>query len=230
METLPHELTLAIATTMTAADCLAWAQSSPQYAWILKEISLWRHLAARDLKYPENLFDELASSKNPAQLYQDLSTCHHMESMHSTIFLKRCNKQVFPGTPYCQYHCVAHTIRICLKCQQNPANVVDSKIAEFWSRRGLCRDCQSAEWDKLVTTPCRNRPNHRIIVEGPLSGVVIHRVSDQKIVALGREPANPTDMSHTLDGLISLTYEERNIAHNLSLQTTLPTLPTIRLN
>jgi hypothetical protein len=133
METLPNELTLAIAMEMTAVDCVALARSSPKYEWLLNETALWSHFAVRELKLPRDVFERELDSMNPAQFYQQLANCHHQSFIPGTRFLKICANPVFPGTPYCRNHCAEYGLTICLCC--------DNRIIDRSMDFRFCRTC-----------------------------------------------------------------------------------------
>lgn len=149
MEALPVELTLDIAKNLSADACIKLIESSKQYLWLRDDIPLWKHLASRDFSFPEHLFERQLGNMNPAQLYQHLSRCQHLESIDGTIFVQRCGKPVFPGTPYCRDHCAGHSIFICPCCENDLVSVVDYKIEFQGAQQRFCPTCTQTEaWKK----------------------------------------------------------------------------------
>ena len=219
METLPTEITLDIAKTMSAAECLALARSSKQYAWLLNEKVLWKHLAVRDLKFPEKLFDEQLDETSPAQLYLHLSRCQHQYSFicGAIIFIKICGKPIFPGTPYCRDHCGNYRIRICPQCHNDLVNVFDSKIDLDILNEDICFACQKLACKdvKIKVRPMRNWPDHFMLINTPLRGVVVRYLEDGKIEAFG-----PIDQTSSCgESLARLTAREKELAAILGLVT-----------
>ena len=106
METLPNEIILDITTNLTGFDCLNLVKASKRYLWLFREKSLWQSFASRDLRYPEEFFEQHLDQRNPAQVYADLSQCQHYDKIKDTIFRYRCRRKVFPGAPYCEEHCI----------------------------------------------------------------------------------------------------------------------------
>jgi hypothetical protein len=217
METLPNELTLDIAMKLSARDCLALARSSKHQAWLLNVNTLWKGLAERELKYPGHLFDEQLDIMGPAQLYQHLSTCHHLMSIHETIFTKRCGRPIFPGTPYCRDHCRDHSIRICPQCQTNLVNVVNWKRTTILSGQQLCQTCDKPKGELIVVTMDR-WPGYYMISSESLNGIIVQQLPDHTVVALGRLPIGSL-FTGDASSLIQLTHAEKNLAHEMGLAT-----------
>lgn len=161
MESLPVEITFDIAKNLSAEACLRLVESSKQYLWIRDEVSLWKYFAVRDLKFPESLFERQLGSMNPAQLYQHLSRCQHLESIAGTIFVQRCGQNILPGTPYCREHCAGHSIWICPCCQIGLVNVVDYLLVYLQSHERFCRTCFSTEAWKNECRHVHTRGFHR---------------------------------------------------------------------
>lgn len=218
MEALPNEIILSIAKNLTATECRALADSSKRYAWLFNDKSLWKHLASRDLKYPDIFFEDQLDALTPEELYRDVARCYHLNSRGNSLVVKRCHRPVFPGTPYCRDHCAKHSIRICTRCQQTLVNVVDFSRTAFLATHDTCQTCQADKPDELVVAPVLDRSGHYRIIRGPLAGVVIRRLDDV-IVAIGRELTNSSDLYHSRDGLRPLTQAETELAHKMGLST-----------
>lgn len=215
MEALPNEITLDIAKKMTASECLALAQSSKQYAWLLQDASLWKYLAARDLKYPDEFFEEQLDTMSPAQLYQHLSRCQHQSSFRNTLYIKICGKPIFQGTPYCRDHCGSHHIRICPQCHNDFVNVINSKVDLEDPFVDLCFGCQTLACNNvdIQVRPVRTLPGYMMLINTPLCGIVLRQLPNGAFEALGR--VDPT--SSCGDSLIPLTHREQEIASHLGL-------------
>jgi hypothetical protein len=217
METLPNELTLDIAMKLSARDCLALARSSKHQAWLLNVKTLWKGLAERELKYPGHLFDEQLDTMGPAQLYQHLSGCHHLNSIHKTIFTKPCGQPIFPGTPYCRDHCRDHSIRICPQCQTKLVNVVNLKLKSILKGQQFCQSCDNPKGELAVTT-MDGWPGYYIISTESLNGIIVQQQPDHTVVALGRLPIGSL-FTGDASSLIQLTHEEKNLAGEMGLAT-----------
>jgi hypothetical protein len=138
METLPPELIIHIVTKLRVGDCLNLIESDSSYEWLRRDKSLWKHLAWRDLKYPPGLFEFRLASDIPADLYRELSRCHHLMPISGTRFFEPCRNPIFPGTSFCRSHCVSHDIKICPSCDQgfvelNRQNVSDRFCPACWT-------------------------------------------------------------------------------------------------
>lgn len=117
METLPPEIIITIARNLGSVDCLNFIRAHSQYDWLLRDKSLWKSLAWRELRYPPDLFEFLLCSLSPTELYQQLAQCHHLVPISSTEFVEPCKKPIFPGTSFCRQHLRCHGIEICLSCE-----------------------------------------------------------------------------------------------------------------
>jgi hypothetical protein len=118
METLPLEIIIHIVTKLRVGDCLNLIESDSSYEWLRRDKSLWKHFAWRDLKYPPGLFEFRLCDVTPADLYRELSRCHHLMSISGTRFFEPCRNPIIPGTSFCLNHCVSYNIRICPSCDQ----------------------------------------------------------------------------------------------------------------
>jgi hypothetical protein len=123
----------------TAADYLELASSDKHQAGILHDVALWKSLAARDLKYPERFFERHLGTMTPAQAYQYLSRCQHLDNPDGTIFPQRCGKPIYPGTSFCREHCINHSLVFCRCCQINFTNLENHQI--MFTIGAFCREC-----------------------------------------------------------------------------------------
>lgn len=144
MEALPNEIILTIVKNLCAQDCSNLIDSTSRYEWLKFDKSIWKFFAWQDLRYPPDLFEFRLSNTDPAELYRQVSKCHHLMPISKTQFVEPCSKLVMPGTSFCRDHCPCHHISICPSCENG---VLEDRtdeadlLTDLKDKSRFCRAC-----------------------------------------------------------------------------------------